>query len=78
MREGASGDLRSRLDWAEQRADPLLFIAVLDLVSRKTATKDPMKKLKCRRPCSGGEWPTRATGDTGGVERAVYQTRAEN
>ena len=32
----------------------------------------------CRRPGPGGEWQTGATGDTGGVERAVYQTRAEN
>ena len=28
----------------------------------------------CRRPGPGGEWQT---GDTGGEEQAVYQTRAE-
>ena len=33
--------------------------------------------LRRRRGC-GGEWQTGATGDSGGVERAVYQTRAEN
>ena len=32
----------------------------------------------CRRPGPGGEWQTGITGDTGGVEWAVYQTRAEN
>ena len=57
---------------------PLLFIAVLDLISRKTVVKDAMKKLLCRRPGPGGKWQTGATGDTGGVERAIYQTRAEN
>ena len=60
---------------------PLLFVAVLHLVSRKTVVKDATKKLLyniCRRPGPGGEWQTGATGDTGGVERVVYQTRAEN
>ena len=32
----------------------------------------------CRRPGPGCEWQTGATGDAGGVERAVYQTQAEN
>ena len=32
----------------------------------------------CRRPGPGGEWQTGATGDTGGVEWAVCQTRAES
>ena len=49
---------------------PLLLIAVLNLISRKT----PL----CRRPGPGAEWQTGATGDIGGVEQAVYQTRAEN
>ena len=31
----------------------------------------------CGRHGHGGEWQTGATGDTGGVERLVYQTRAE-
>ena len=31
----------------------------------------------CRRPGPGGEWQTVATGDNGGVERFVYQTRAK-
>ena len=31
----------------------------------------------CRRPGPGGEWQIGATGDNGGVERFVYQTRAE-
>ena len=58
---------------------PLLFIAVLDLISRKTVVKDAMKKLlyKCRRLGPGVEWQTGATGDNGRVERFVYQTRAE-
>ena len=32
----------------------------------------------CRRPGPGGEWQTGATSDTGGVERTVYLTRAED
>ena len=52
---------------------PLLFIAVLDLISRKTVVKDEETPL-CRRPGPGGEWQT---GDNGGVERFVSQTRAE-
>ena len=58
---------------------PLLFVAVLDLISRKTVVKDAMKKLlyRCGRPGLGGEWQTGATGDTGGVEQFVYQTQAE-
>ena len=31
----------------------------------------------CRRPGPRGEWQTGATGDTGGVERFVYQKQAE-
>ena len=57
---------------------PLLFIAKLDLISRKTVVKDAMKKTPiCRRPGPSGEWQTGAIGDTEGVERFVYQTRAE-
>ena len=39
---------------------PLLFISVLDLISRKTVMKDAMKKLDplYRRPDPGGEWQT--------------------
>ena len=50
----------------------LLFIAVVD--SRKTVMKDAMKNSS--RP--GDEWQTVATGDIGGVEQALYQTRAGN
>ena len=32
----------------------------------------------CRWPGPDGEWQTGATGDTGGVERAVHPTRAED
>ena len=55
---------------------PLLFIPLLDLISRKTVVKDAMKKL-LYADGPGGEWQTGATGDTGGVERFVYQKRAE-
>ena len=57
---------------------PLLFISVLDLISRNTVMKDAMKKLLCRRPGPAGEWQTGATADTGGVEQAVNLTRAED
>ena len=36
---------------------PLLFIAMLDLISKKTVMKNAMKKVQtplCRRPDSGG------------------------
>ena len=140
--EGASEEFEVKIGLRQGSVlSPLLFIAVLDLISRKTVVKDAMKKLLyaedlalvangkqelqetleewnglftrhglkinerrrtavhsstgphqqedggegcheetplCRRPGPGGEWQTGATGDTGGVEWAVYQTRAEN
>ena len=48
-------------------ANKRAFIALLDHISRKTVVKNG----------PGGEWHTGATGDNGGVERFVYQTRAE-
>ena len=58
----------------------LLYIAVLDLISRKTDAineGDHEETPLCRRAGPGGEWQTGATGATG-MERAVYQTLAEN
>ena len=58
---------------------PLLFIAVLDLISRQEDGGEGCHEEThpCRRPGTGGEWQTGATGDNGGVERFVYQTQAE-
>ena len=54
---------------------PLLSVAILDLTSRKTITKDTNEQTPlCGRPGPGGEWQTGATGDTVGVERVGYQT----
>ena len=79
--EGASEQLDVTIGLKQGSVlSPLLFTAVLDLISRNTVVKDAMKKLlyRCRRPGPGGEWQTGATGDTGGVEWAVYQIRTEN
>ena len=54
---------------------PLLFIAVLDLTSRKTVEKDVMKTDLAL--VANGKQELQET-PVGGVERAVYQTRAEN
>ena len=58
---------------------PLLFIAVPDLISRKTVEKDAMKKLLYTDDLAlviNGKQGLQL-GDNGGVERFVYQTRAE-
>ena len=75
--EGASEEFEVNIGLRQGSVlSPLLFIAVLDLISRKTVVKDAMKKLLYAdgRPGPGDEWQT---GDNGGVERFVYQTRAE-
>ena len=56
---------------------PHLFIAVLDLISRKAVVKDPMKKLLGAGDLAlvaYGKQKLQETLD----ERTVYQTRAEN
>ena len=46
VREGASDEFEEKIGLRQGSAmSPLLFIAVLDLISRKTAMKDAMKKL---------------------------------
>ena len=78
VEEGASEEFEVKIGLRQGSVlSPLLFIAVLDLIGRKTVLKDAMEKLLCRRPGPGDEWQTGATGDNGGVERFVYQTRAE-
>ena len=58
---------------------PLLFIAVLDLISRKTVQKACHEETPlCRGNGPSGKWQTGATGDMGRVGRAVYRSRAEN
>ena len=59
---------------------PLLFILELYLISRKAVLKDVTRKLLYADDLAlvAIEWQTAATGDTGGVEQAVYQTRAEH
>ena len=82
VREGASEAFEVKIGLRQGSVlSPLLFISVLDctLDRRKTVVKDAMKETPlCRRPGPGGEWQTGATGDTGGVEWAVYLTRAED
>ena len=57
-----------------------MFIAVLDLISRKTGMKDDMKKLLYADDLTlvANGRQELYTGDIGGVVRAVYQTRAEH
>ena len=80
VEEGASEEFEVKigLRWGSVLS-PLLFIAVLDLISRKSVVKDATDEETplCIRPGPGGEWQTGATGDNGAVERFVYQTRAE-
>ena len=72
--EGASDEFEVKIGLKQDSVQsPLLFISVLDLISRKTAMKDAMKKL-----LYADDLALVATGDTGGVERAVYLTRAED
>ena len=78
--EGASEEFEVKIGQRQGSVlSPLLFIAVLYLISRKTVLKDTMKKRLYADDLAGpgGEWQTGATGDKEGVERFVYQTRAE-
>ena len=71
--EGASDEFEVKIRLRQGNVlSPLLFIALLDLISRKTVMKEAMKKL-----IYADEWQTGASGDIGGVEQTVYQTRAE-
>ena len=59
--EGASDEFKVNIGLRQGSVvRPLLFIAVLDLISRKTAMKDAMKKLLYAHDiiCRGGEWQT--------------------
>ena len=54
---------------------PLLFISVLDLISRNIGDEGCHEETPlCRRPDPGGEWQTGVTG----VERVGYLIRAED
>ena len=78
--EGASEEFEVKIGVRQGSVlSPLLFIAVLDLISSKTVVKDAMKKLLYADDLAlvANAWQTGATGDNGGVERFVYQTRAE-
>ena len=61
--EGASEEFEVKIGLRQGSVlSPPLFIAVLDLISRKTVVKDALKKLlyAARRPGPGGEWQTGA------------------
>ena len=73
--EGASEEFEIKMGLVQGSVlSPLMFIAVLPHQQEAGGEGCHEETPQCRRPGPGGEWQT---GDTGGVERAVYQTRAE-
>ena len=78
--EGASEEFEVNIGLRQGSVlSPLLFIAELYLISRKTVMKDARKKLLYADDLAlVANLQTGATGDTGEVERDVYQTRAED
>ena len=62
-----------------QRTEPAV---VYSSTGHHHQEREDERCLEETRPCGrsgpGGEWETGATGDTGGVELAVYLTRAEH
>ena len=78
--EGASEEFEPGQDWTEagQRADPAVVHSSTGPHQQEDGDEGCHEETPlCGRPGPGGEWQTGATGYTGGVERAVYQTRAE-
>ena len=71
MGEGASRSLMSRLDCAAAVHSTTVPHQQED-GGEGCHEETPL----CRRPGPGGEWQTGATGNTGGLDRFVYQTRA--
>ena len=78
--EGASEEFEVKIGRRQGSVlSPLLFIAVCTGPHQQEDGGEGCHEetILCRRPGPGGEWQTGATGDNGGVERFVYQTRAE-
>ena len=75
--EGASEQFEVNIELREGSVlRPMLFIAVLDLINRKTVVKGEGchdETPLCRRPGTGGECQTGATGDNGGMEQFVIK-----
>ena len=68
-------------DWTQtwQRAEPAAVYISTGLHKQEDGDEWCHEETPlCRRPGPGGEWQTGTTGNTGGVERAVYLTRAED
>ena len=78
--EGASEEFELKIGLRQGSVlSPLLFITVLELIGRKTVMKDAMEKLLYADDLTlvvNGKQELQET--LGGVERAVYQTRAKN
>ena len=79
--KGASEELIWGQDWTQtwQRAEPAAVYISTGPHKQEDGDEGCHEETPlCRRPGPGGEWQTGTTGNTGGVERAVYLTRAED
>ena len=57
---------------------PLLFIIVMEIITRKISTKDILRKMMYADDGHNSRKQTRPTGSVGGMEGGVREARTEN